>query len=98
MPACRVRGEVKSLLISESNAAFVEAVGGELDFDAVSGEDFDVVHTHFACDVAQNHVAIVQLDAKRSVGEGFDHFAVDLDYVIFYHDVPFVLFNDTHKM
>ena len=83
------------LFIPERDPAFVEAVGGELDFDFVAGEDFDVVHPHLAGDVAEDYVAVVQLYAEGCVGEGFDHFAVDFNYVVFCHGVPFVYFSQS---
>ena len=81
-------GTGDGLFVAESNAAFVEAVGGELYFDFVAGEDLDVVHPHLAGDVAEDHVSVVQLHAEGCVGEGFDHFAVDFDYVVFCHGYP----------
>ena len=40
--------------MAEDDAAFGEVVGGELDLDAVAGEDADEVFAHFAGDDAED--------------------------------------------
>src|SRR5471030_405631 len=66
------------LLVAVDDAAAIEVIGAELHHHAVLGEDPDVVLTHLAADVSENLVPVGQLNAKESVGQCFDHGALDL--------------------
>ena len=69
--ASQPANDALSLLVAVGDAAAGEVVGGDFDGDAVAGEDADVVLAHLAADVAEEAVAVVQLDAEHRVGEGF---------------------------
>jgi hypothetical protein len=57
------------LAVTEGDAAAGEVVGGELDGDAVAGEDADVVLAHLAGEVTEDGVAVFEFDAEHGVGE-----------------------------
>ena len=55
--------------MAEDDAAFGEVVGGELDLDAVAGEDADEVFPHFAGDDAEDFVVgVVEAELEHRVG------------------------------
>ena len=58
------------------NATFREVIGGHFDLHFVTGQDLDVVHTHFAGDMSDNLVSVFQFDAEHGVAEGFDNGSV----------------------
>jgi hypothetical protein len=43
------------------------------------------VFAHFAGYMGRNDVAIIQLNAKRGIGQSFDHFALHFDVILFRH-------------
>ena len=65
------------------DAALGQIVGGHLDGDLVAGEDADVVLAHLARDMGGYDVARLQLDAKRSIGQGLDDLALELNCLFF---------------
>src|SRR5690349_16528276 len=46
-----------------------QVVRRQLDRHLVAGQDADVVHAHLPGDVAEHHMAVLELHAKRGVGE-----------------------------
>src|SRR3546814_4272532 len=58
-----------TLFRSEDNSGTRQVIGRELHCDLVTRQNPDVMHTHLARDVAQNYMAIFQLDAKSCVGK-----------------------------
>src|SRR4029450_8125170 len=67
------------LLVPVGDPAAIQVVRGELDDDAVAGEDADVVHAHLPGDVGQDLVPVCQLHPEHRVREGLDDGALDLD-------------------
>jgi hypothetical protein len=58
-------------LVSQTvgDSALGQVVGGEFDFDAISGENFDVVAADFAGDVSKHVEPVVEVNPKHGVGE-----------------------------
>src|SRR4029078_13133452 len=59
-----------------------QVVRRQLDRHLVAREDADVVHPHLSRDVAEHDVAVLQLDAKRGVGQVLEDLALHLDDVV----------------
>ena len=78
---------------AERNATLSEVVRGELHGDFVAGEDFDVVLTHTARDVADHDVAVFEFDAEHGVGEGVEHRALHLNVIFFGHSISWLDFG-----
>src|SRR5690606_39444936 len=57
---------------AEGDACLRQVVWSHFDLDLVAGQDADVVLAHLARNMSRYHVAVVQLDAKHSVGQGLD--------------------------
>jgi hypothetical protein len=68
-----------------NDSASGEVVRGELDFDLVARKNLDVMHPHFARDMRQHFVAVVQLNTEHSVRERFQNRAGYLDRILFRH-------------
>ena len=64
---------VKFLFVSERYSSFCQIIRGHFDPHFVSGQDPDIMHTHLARDVGDDHVAVVELDAEHRVGQGLDN-------------------------
>src|SRR5579885_38426 len=60
-----------------------EVVRGDLDLDAVSGEDADTVHPHLSGGVGQDFVAVLQSHLEHGVGERLDDLSFHDDRVFF---------------
>ena len=64
------------LLVTVSDAAFREVIGGHFNLHLVAGENLDVMHAHFPGDMGDNLVSVLQFDAEHGVAERFDNGAV----------------------
>src|SRR5678809_1108769 len=62
-----------------------QVVRRELDRHLVAREDPDVVHPHLSRDVPEHDMAVLELDAKRGVGEILENLALHLDDVVLRH-------------
>jgi hypothetical protein len=62
-----------------------QIVGRQLDSDLVAREDADVVHSHLSGNMTKDHVTVLQLHSKRSVGQVLDNLALHLDDIILGH-------------
>src|SRR6266550_894918 len=62
-----------------------QVVLGQLDSDAVTGQDPDEVHPQLAADVGEHPVAILQLDCEHRVGQRFDDRTFHFDRISFGH-------------
>ncbi len=67
--------------MSVGNAAFGQVVRADFDGHSVSREDTNVVHTHLAGDVGDHFMVVLELHAKHRVGECFEDFAFELEFV-----------------
>src|SRR3546814_4946645 len=72
-----------TLFRSEDNSGTRQVIGRELHCDLVTRQNPDVMHTHLARDVAQNYMAIFQLDAKSCVGKVLKNLTLHLYDVVF---------------
>jgi hypothetical protein len=68
-----------------NDSASGQVVGRELYFDFVARKNLDVMHPHFARDMSQHFVSVVQLHAEHGVGERFQNRAGYLDRILFRH-------------
>ena len=57
----------RRLAVAEGDPAPRQIVGGELDGDAVPGEDADVVLAHFAAEIAEHLMLVFELDGEHRV-------------------------------
>ncbi|AOY92499.1 hypothetical protein BKK79_12465 [Cupriavidus sp. USMAA2-4] len=62
-----------------------QIIWGQLDGHLVTRKDPDVIHPHFSGDMAQYHMAVLQLHTEGCVGEVFQHLPVHLDDIVFCH-------------
>src|SRR3546814_18232549 len=76
------------LFRAEDNSGTRQVIGRELHCDLVTRQNPDVMHTHLARDVAQNYMAIFQLDAKSCVGKVLKNLTLHLYDVVFCHSLP----------
>ena len=67
------------LLVAEGDTSFREVVRTHFDFDAVTGEDLDVMHTHLAGDVGRNLMPVLQFHSEHGVGEGLHNLTILLN-------------------
>src|SRR3954449_12810848 len=72
------------LLVPIGDSTSAEVVRCELNLDAVSGQDADVVHAHLSGDVGQHLVAVLELDPEHGVGERLDDCPFEDDRVFFW--------------
>jgi len=68
-----------------NDAALVQVVWSQLNDNAVTGQDADVVLTHLARDVCSNDMTIVQLYAEGRVWKGVNNLAFHFNVVFFCH-------------
>ena len=78
LPYAGLEGE---LLEAVGDAAAVQVVHRQLHGHAVAGQDLDVVHAHLAGNVGEDGVAILELHLEHRVGQGFEHRALEFDYI-----------------
>ncbi len=65
--------------MAEGDSPARKVIRRKLDRDAIAQQDADVVHTHFARNVGQYFMAVVQSDAEHGVGQSFGDGAIDFD-------------------
>ena len=73
-------------LVTERDAALGQVVGGNFDGDLVAEGNTDEILAHFTRDVAENGVAVLQLDTIHRAGEEFLHRAFQLNRIFFGHN------------
>jgi hypothetical protein len=62
-----------NLLVAVSDTAFGEVVGRQFQRDAVASEYTDAILSKLAGQVGEHHAFLVQLNAKFSIRQFFDH-------------------------
>lgn len=72
------------LLVAVRDATSFEVVGSEFHLNTIAGENSDVVHPHFAGDVGQNLVTVLQFNPEHCVGKGLRYGAFQNDRVFFW--------------
>src|SRR5581483_11314769 len=70
------------------DAAAGEVVGGELDLDAITRQDADVVLAHLPGDGREHCVAAVDLDPEHRARERLDDLALHLDFLFLDRHLP----------
>ena len=76
-----------NLLVAEGDTSFREVVRTHFDFDTVTGEDLDVMHTHLAGDVGDDERSVLELHAEHSVGQCLYYRSIYFDAVLFCHNL-----------
>lgn len=59
------------LFISVGDAAAAQVVRRQFNRNAISGQNFNIMHSHFAGNVRQNPVIIFKDDSERSILQAF---------------------------
>jgi len=72
------------LLVAIRDTTALQVVGRELNLDAISGEDTDVVHAHLAGNVGQHFVPVFELYSEHGVRKWLDHRPLEDDRVFFW--------------
>jgi hypothetical protein len=70
------------LLVAVRDATAREVVRRELDLDAVTRSDADVVHAHLPGNVGEDLVPVLEFDTEHGIGERFDDRSFDQDRVV----------------
>lgn len=71
------------IAVPVGDASHRQIVGADLDLDPIAGHDSDVVHSHLSAYVGQHfQIALIQLDAKTSVGKILDNRAIEFDSLL----------------
>jgi len=70
------------LLVTIGDSPSGQVVSGNLDLNAVSGENANVMFSHFAAQVTKNFMSIIQLDAEVPTLERFNRLALKQDGVV----------------
>ena len=73
------------LFFSIDDSAAGKVVGGEPHANLVAGNDADIVFPHFAREMGENDVAVLQFDPEHRVGEGFADDPLHLNGFFFRH-------------
>ena len=68
-------------LRSERDPSLCQIIHGNLDGDAVTGKNPDIVQSHFSRDVTGYDVTVGQLDAEDRVRQNLDHRTFALDNI-----------------
>jgi len=76
------------LLMAVGNAPFGEVVGRHLHSDAVTCQNSNAVTSEFAREVGQDRTILIQLNAKQSGGEFFNHGPGHFNAIFFTHSPP----------
>ena len=76
-------GPFGELLEAIGDAPAVEVVDRQLHRNSVAGQDLDVVHAHLAGNVGENGVTVLKFHLEHRVGQGFEHRALEFDYIFF---------------
>lgn len=88
---------------SEQTGCLLEAIGDtaarqvvnrKLDGYLVARQDFDVVHAHFAGNMRQNLMAVLEFDLEHRVRKGFENRSFKFDDVFFCQESSFF----THRL
>ena len=72
-------------LQSVRDATAGQVVWGQLDSDAVTGQDPDEIHPQLAADMGQHAMAVLQLDGEHRVGKRLDDRSFHLDRITLGH-------------
>ena len=75
------------LLVAEGDTSFREVVRTHFNFDTVTGEDLDVMHTHLAGDMRDDERSVLELHAEHSVGQCLNYGSIYFDAVLFCHNL-----------
>lgn len=67
--------------MTERDTTACEIVGREFNYDAVAGEDANVVLSHLAGKMTEDGVPILQLDGEHRIGQRIDNSTVDGDRI-----------------
>ena len=70
------------LFVAVGDSPSGQVVSRNLDLNAVSGKNTDVMLTHFAAQMAKNFVSIVQLDAEVTAFKRFNRLTFEQDGVV----------------
>jgi len=70
------------LFVAVGDSPSGQVVSRNLDLNAVSGKNTDVMLTHFAAQMAENFVSIVQLDAEVAAFKRFNRLTFEQDGVV----------------
>ena len=70
------------LLVTIGDSPSGQVVSGNLDLNAVSGENANVMFSHFAAQVTKNFMSIIQLDSEVPTFERFNRLALKQDGVV----------------
>ncbi len=73
------------LAFPESDSAFGEVVGSELNGDGITTQNPDVMLPHFSRDVGNDFMPVFQLDPELGIGEGFNDRTLHFDTFFFRH-------------
>jgi hypothetical protein len=72
----------------------IEVVRRKFDAYAITREDPDPEPAHLAGDVTKHHsVHVVELHAEHRVRQGFDYFALEFDFLFFWHQLRILFQN-----
>ena len=71
------------LLVAISDPTTSEVVRRQLNLDAITGQNSDVMHPHFPGDMGQNFVAIFEFDAEHGVRQRLGDRSFQNDRVFF---------------
>ena len=71
------------LLASPGYSAAGDIIGRHLNRDLVAGKYPDKVHPELSGNMRQNDVAIADIHLEHGVGQGFNHRALEFDYIVF---------------
>ena len=69
------------------NPTLAEIIGGQLDSNFVTAKDTDIVFSHLAGDVCNNHMSILQLYPKLGIRQVFKNRAFHFDMFFFCHSI-----------
>jgi len=72
------------LLVAIRDATALQVVGRELNLNAITGKDADVMHAHLAGNVGQHFVPVFELDSEHGVRKWLDHRPLEDDRVFFW--------------
>ena len=72
----------RGLFCSPGNAALGQVIDRNLNGHAVTGQNFNIVHTKLSRNMGCYHMSVGKLDLEASVGQSLNHYAFKLDDVI----------------
>jgi hypothetical protein len=71
--------------MAKDDPTFRQIVWGKFDLDAIAGQNPYVILPHFARNVSDDDMSIVQLDAESGIGQGFYDLAFHFNVIFFRH-------------